>query len=302
MFLMARHLLLLALCLPLGVLSQPADRVPAYFVQLPGAVGTVLLAETNAAALHRLENGPNGVDLEDELYMSIGQNGVGKQRAWDRRTPLGIYFVQEQLDTSRLHERYGATAFPLDYPNAWDRLRRRGGDGIWIHGVDRNGGRRPPRDTDGCIALPNDDLLVLADRLVPIVTPIVITREIRWTSRAALVSARNEINRELQSWAGSIRDGDLHRYLSLYADDFSYRGMSRADWAQFRATSIRAQVLEDLQLDDVLIIEDPEEAGLYLVRFRQSSVEQDRVVVTTKRLYWRRQDGGALKIVAEDNG
>ncbi len=284
------------------MLSQPADHVPAYFVQLPEAVGAVLIAETTAAALHRFENGPHGVGLEDELYMSIGQNGVGKQRAWDRRTPLGVYFIQEQLDTRRLHERYGPTAFPLDYPNAWDRRRRRGGDGIWIHGVDKNGGRRPPRDTDGCIALPNDDLLALADRLVPVVTPVVITREIRWASKAALARARDEINSGLQSWAGSIRDGDLHRYLSLYADDFNYRGMSRGDWAQFRTASIRAQVLEDLRLDDVLIIEDPEEAGLYLVRFRQASVEQDRVVVTTKRLYWRRQDSGALKIVAEDNG
>jgi hypothetical protein len=51
-----------------------------------------------------------------------------------------------------------------------------------------------------------------------------------------------------------------------------------------------------------LIIADPEEVGLYLVRFRQRSVEPERVVSMTKRLYWRRQSDGALQIVAEDNG
>jgi murein L,D-transpeptidase YafK len=299
---MLGRLSLLALCLPTIALSQPAGLVPAYFIQLPEAVGAVLVAETSKAALHHFASGPDGISRGDALYMSIGENGVGKRRAWDRRTPLGIYFVQDQLDTSRLHDRYGPTAFPLDYPNVWDRRSRRGGDGIWIHGVEASGGRRPPRDTDGCIALPNDDLLALADRLVPVVTPVVITREMRWTSTAELARVRDELNEVLQSWAGSIRAGDLHRYLSLYADDFDYRGMSRAEWVHFRTISIGAQPIKELRLDDVLIIADPEEPGLYLARFRQSFVEQDRVIVTTKRLYWRRQDGGALQIVAEDNG
>jgi hypothetical protein len=124
----------------------------------------------------------------------------------------------------------------------------------------------------------------------------------RWTSTAELARVRDELNEVLQSWAGSIRAGDLHRYLALYADDFDYRGMSRAEWVHFRTISIGAQPIKELRLDDVLIIADPEEPGLYLARFRQSFVEQDRVIVTTKRLYWRRQDGGALQIVAEDNG
>jgi len=86
--------------------------------------------------------------------MSIGENGVGKERAWDRRTPLGIYFANEQLDTSRMHDKYGPMAFPLDYPNAWDEVNARTGDGIWIHGVDRNGEVSPLQQRiDQCVAL-----------------------------------------------------------------------------------------------------------------------------------------------------
>ena len=62
--------------------------------------------------------------------MSIGQEGPGKQSSGDKRTPLGVYFVTEQLDTSKLHEKYGVTAFVLDYPNVWDLRSRRSGDGI----------------------------------------------------------------------------------------------------------------------------------------------------------------------------
>ncbi len=63
----------------------------------------------------------SGIVKIDQRYMSIGENGVGKKRAWDRKTPLGIYFITEQLDTSNLDDKYGVAAYPLDYPNAWDR-------------------------------------------------------------------------------------------------------------------------------------------------------------------------------------
>ena len=225
--------LLILLLLPGLAQSRPDGELPAYLLELPASVTTVLVAETNRAVLHRISNGSRGPEYADERYMSIGQNGVGKQRPWDRRTPLGIYFVTEQLDTTKLHERYGPTAFPLDYPNIWDRINRRGGDGIWIHGVDASGGKRPPLDTDGCIALPNDEILALEDFLRPTVTPVIIARDIRWASPAEIAAVRDEIRLAVDAWAESIRSRDLHRYLSLYAEDFGYRGMTREQWAHY---------------------------------------------------------------------
>jgi len=299
---MLRLLALLVLLTPGPLLAQQGDHLPAYLLQVPASVGVVLIAETDASTLHRFEIGADGPIYRDERYMSVGQNGVGKQRAWDRRTPLGIYFVNEQLDTSKLHERYGVTAFPLDYPNIWDRINRRSGDGIWIHGVAPNGGRRPPLDTDGCIALPNEELLAIEKQLLPLVTPVVITRAIHWVSPEELAATRAELKAVLDVWAASYRSGDLHQYLSLYADDFSYRGMDRKTWAGFRAQTMAASPLRDFILADVLLLADPEDAGLYLSRFRQTIVDSEREVVTLKRLYWRRSANGELKIVAEDNG
>ena len=282
--------------------SEPGAGVPAYVLQLPAQVATVLIAETSNAALHRIVNGGDGVKYVDERYMSIGQNGVGKQRAWDRRTPLGIYFIAEQLDTTRLHERYGPTAFPLDYPNVWDRRNGRAGDGIWIHGVTEGGGRRPPLDTDGCIALPNDELLALEKELLPIVTPVIFAKEMRWVSPASLAVLRKDLNDALDAWATSILDGDLHGYLSAYAEDFEYRGMSRDEWSRYRVETFAAAVVDAVSLDEVMLLADPEEEGLYLSRFRQSIVEGERTITTSKRLYWRRNAAGQLQIVAEDNG
>jgi hypothetical protein len=295
--------LLFALLLAPGFLgAQDGDTLPAYLLQVPASITTILVAETDAAALHRYSAGADGPEYRDARYMSVGQNGVGKNRAWDRKTPLGIYFVIEQLDTSKLHERYGPAAFPLDYPNVWDRANERGGDGIWIHGVAGNDGRRPPLDTDGCIALPNDELLALGGELVPRVTPVIITRSIQWQSRAQIAAVRAELSAVLATWAQSYRSGDLHRYFSMYSESFEYRGMSRDEWAALRLQTVGRPTVQGFEMQDVLLLADPEESGLYLSRFQQTIVDDGRTIVTVKRLYWRRTAEGELKIVAEDNG
>ncbi|MDH3533039.1 MAG: L,D-transpeptidase family protein [Gammaproteobacteria bacterium] len=192
--------------------SVAGHKLPAYILQLPESVISVFIAATETATLHRYERQGGGLLRREDRYMSVGENGVGKQRAWDRRTPLGIYFANDQLDTSRMHEKYGVTAFPLDYPNAWDEFNERTGDGIWIHGMARGGGRRPPLDTDGCIALPNDELLELENYLQLLTTPVIITRRITWLSPTEVKAARDEFSAALDTWVRSFRDGDWHRY------------------------------------------------------------------------------------------
>ncbi len=282
--------------------AQPAGLLPAYLIQLPRSVTTVLVAETNASIMHRYRNGEDGIDFHDTRYMSVGQNGVGKRKSWDRRTPLGIYFVNERLDTTGMHERYGPMAFPLDYPNVWDRINERTGDGIWIHGVITNSERRPPLDTDGCIALPNEALIMLEGMLQPMVTPVIIARDIDWASADDISAIRQELEVALDAWARSFRSGDLYGYLSLYANDFEFRGMDRTEWAAYRIQTIAATPIFGFSIDDLLLLGDPEEEGLYLSRFRQTIIDGANTLVTTKRLYWRRSADGGLRIVAEDNG
>ena len=299
---MLRVMPLLVFLMPGLLYAQQVDRHPSYLLQVPHSVPAIFVAETDTATLHRFSSASNNGFDHDQRYMSVGERGVGKQQAWDRRTPLGVYFVSEQLDTSRLHEKYGPLAFPLDYPNAWDRANGRTGDGIWIHGVSPGGDRRPPFDTDGCIALPNEDLLTLEKQFIPMITPVIVTRSINWVSAEQLAETRDALDAALQGWLVSLRDGDLHRLLSIYAEDFSYRGMNRSEWEYFRVQSVEQTPVSDIIISDVLLLEDPEEPGLYLSRFRQAIIDGERRVETIKRLYWRRDAQGALRIIAEDNG
>lgn len=294
------YLLLVAVGPPASVWAD--DTVSAYWIQLPESVPTVFVAETATAKFHRFRRVDDGVEHMGSQYMSIGLRGAGKQRSGDKRTPLGAYFVTESLDTSKLHEKYGITAFPLDYPNAWDRRLQRSGDGIWVHGVDPNGGTRPPLDTDGCIALPNEELAKIVDDFAFNQTPVLVTQSLRWSDAETVAALRLELDGAIRRWADSLSDGDIHGYLSSYHDDFVRWQMAKSEWTSFVAKTMPERTIDELDISDMLLLAYPEENGLYLSRFQQHVVESDQRTTTVKRLYWRRDSTGVLRIIAETNG
>ena len=284
-----------------AVLST-TGRLPAYLLELPDSVSDVLIADAASATMFRFVRSGDDMVEKDQRYMSIGLNGAGKERAWDRKTPLGVYFITERLDTRNLDDKYGVAAFPLDYPNAWDRQMHRTGSGIWMHGVDHNNPDRPPLDTDGCLALPNDEILLLAEVLEPLVTPVIVAREIVWTTAEELERTRLEFRLVLETWKRSLASGDHKTYLSLYAEDFRYRDMDKNEWSSYRLGVFEARRLDGVTIDNVMLFADPEEPNLYLSRFTQVLLTDAGPVTTTKRLYWRRQDSSRWAIVAEDSG
>ncbi len=301
-----RYASIAALCTALllaDAVAEPGQRLPAYLIELPDSVADVYVADTGASTFLRYSNDGGTLTLAGEGYMSIGENGTGKERAWDRRTPLGIYFVVDRLDTTRMDEKYGIAAFPLDYPNAWDRRNRRTGDGIWVHGVKPGPEQRPYLDTDGCIALPNEDLALLLMRLVPLTTPVIVTREQAYAEPGEVEALRAGLRNALTAWIDSAAAGNLHGYLSMYADDFRYRGMDVADWAALKYRGFAERGAVDIEIDDLTLLGDPEYENLYLSRFRQTTIAKNgKTRELVKRLYWRREADGSFRIVAEDNG
>jgi murein L,D-transpeptidase YafK len=308
----SRHLLLipvaLLLALTRGALAEDGvaslaktSQLPAYLLEMPDSVSDILIADAASASLRRFVRSGDNIIEKDQRYMSIGLNGTGKERAWDRKTPLGVYFITERIDTSKLHEKYGVAAYALDYPNAWDRQKQRTGSGIWLHGVDSRNPGRPPRDTDGCLVLLNEEISLLADALEPHVTPVIVARELVWATPDELRNMRLEFRLVLDIWKKSLAKGDLDTYLSLYADEFKYRDMDKDKWSTYRTGVFESKPLNGVTIEDVMLLADPEEPNLFLSRFTQVLLTGTGPVKTTKRLYWRHSQDKSWKIVSEDS-
>lgn len=296
------RLLLLIYALSLSMTAQADADIPSWLIRLPESVESVFVAEAAESKFHHYRQSDGKLELAASYYMSVGKNGWGKERNGDMRSPIGTYIVIEQLDTERMHEKYGITAYVLDYPNAWDHRLERTGDGIWVHGVDRRGGQRPPRDTDGCIALPNADLAALAGRFHDGETPVLITESVDYSTQDELHELADELERAVRAWAQSVSDGDLHAYLSHYHQDFKRWGMNYDEWASFSVQTLGARPITDVVVSDLLLLGYPGEEGLYLSRFRQVLTEGEVEKESVQRVYWRRDERGTLKIIAEDNG
>ncbi len=109
--------------------------------------------------------------------VTTGKKEGDKQREGDLKTPEGIYFFTEYIDGRGLHRRYGVGALVMDYPNPFDRLKGKGGYGIWLHATDEPERINIPRDTRGCVVTTDEDFLRIKAIVRLRVTPIVVVRE-----------------------------------------------------------------------------------------------------------------------------
>ena len=90
----------------------------------------------------------------------VGKNG-DKLLEGDLKTPVGVYQLTRRFTPN---DRYlGPLAFSLSYPNLLDKLAKRNGGGIWIHGYPLDGQRTDELKTKGCVAMQNDTLMKFDD-------------------------------------------------------------------------------------------------------------------------------------------
>ncbi len=264
-----------------------AGAVPDEFVSLPASTPFAIAVETTRSRLYLFENTAQGLRLVEDFYISVGKQGVDKLVEGDQRTPLGVYFVTDHLDPRLLQRRFGAGALPLNYPNAYDKLKGRTGSGILLHGVPLTTYSRPPLDSDGCVAMANEDLQRLAALLPQRDTPVVITRQIKWVQPGqAKNSDREQFMRSVQAWQKARLSANEQALQSLY-------DASPVDPADQR---VRQRLVKPpAAIDDLSVVTWHDDPDKMVVTFKElGSGRQEHLL----RQYWGRQ-GEAWRIVAE---
>ena len=170
----------------------PPGRLPEVLIEAPPDRTKVVVADAARARLYLFERSGGGWKRSGDWYASIGKRGTGKRLEGDEKTPLGVYFVTMQVAGRHLPALYGAGALGLDYPNAWDRQRRRTGYGIWIHGEPRGLTSRAPRWSNGCLTISNPALTALARAFGEASVPVLIGERLRWLAPAERDRVREE--------------------------------------------------------------------------------------------------------------
>ncbi len=285
--------------------QRPTDRVPRYLVQLQPDQKYAFIIDTSKYTLYVFENSKGTPRYIADYYITIGKNGIDKIREGDKKTPLGVYHVTSSLPRDRLNvlygklsELYGIGAFPINYPNEWDRRQGRNGYGIWLHGVPFDTYSRPPRSSDGCVALTNEDLEKIAKHVQAGITPVIIADGIEWVSPNTAQALRKELAQRLETWRRDWESLDTDKYLSHYAADFSSDKQDLAHWSQHKHKVNATKSWIKLRIDRVSIFLYPGMDNLVVVTFEQDYASSNFSLQTRKRQYWTKQDG-RWKIIYE---
>ncbi|MBT8132656.1 MAG: L,D-transpeptidase family protein [Gammaproteobacteria bacterium] len=281
--------------------TQRLNRLPAPLIQLSPTQKNALVVDLAESRLFIFENRDGRPTLLGDYYVSGGKNGAHKQRQGDRKTPVGVYFVTDRLPGAKLPDKYGPVAFPVDYPNEWDVRHGRTGGGIWLHGVASNTYSRPPLDSDGCVALSNAELELVAPLLEEGLTPVLIGEDLNWIPVEQLEQTRVEISNSIEQWRTDWESGETDLYLSHYSDEFRGRGMDKRKWDAYKINVNRNKKFIEVELEDLSVFAHPHVENMMVVSFRQR-YESDRFSSdASKRQYWRLEDDGRWRIISEEN-
>jgi murein L,D-transpeptidase YafK len=223
---------------------------------------------------------------------STGENSGPKTRQNDRKTPEGVYFFTGSHGQEELAPIYGIRAFPIDYPNPFDRRIGKGGYGIWFHGTNKP---LKPRDTNGCVVLENEGIEDLARYIRLNETPAIIVSAMDRVSREVLERDADLLERVIEGWRAAWESKDMDRYLSFYGGRFRAQGMDLNQWQAHKSRLARRYDTIRVDMEELQLYRAN---GLVLAQFRQHYHAGDFESRGRKRLYLV-QNSKEYKIIGE---
>lgn len=268
----------------------PAGKVPRYILEMQPEQRYAVVVDAERARLFLYQNVSGVPKLAADYYISAGKRGMDKIREGDEKTPIGVYYVTANLPRSKLSDFYGSGAFPINYPNEWDKRLGRNGHGIWLHGTPSDTFSRPPRASNGCVVLSNQDLDALAKSLQVGLTPVIISEKIEWQSISELAAERKALKDAIEQWRADWESRDTSRYMRHYSKKFSSGNQDYSAWAQHKQTVNAGKAWIKVGVSGLSMFRSPGQ-NLVVVSFAQDYRSNNLDNSMKKRQYWSNESG-----------
>ena len=268
-------------------LAKDSDSlIPEQIWQLDRSQPYIFVVDVDKSRLFVYRN-ENGIpQYNADFYVTIGKNGSEKKYAGDKRTPLGVYFTSAKL-TQKLADMYGDAAYPLSYPNEWDKRQGKTGSGIWLHGTPHDTYSRAPQSSDGCIVLSNQDLNTLMPILQQGNVPVIVSKGMEWLKPNQTPKDKQALLDSVETWRKDWESQETETYLSHYASEFSNGSLDFNHWAEEKRRIQASKPSVDIKLSNLSIFRYPNSAlPMAVVTFDQSFRSSALDSKMRKRQYW----------------
>lgn len=194
----------------------------------------VILVEKKTQTLFVYSGNGEELVLKFKAPCSTGEVAGIKQVSGDKKTPEGVYFLIDEYEDKDLTPIYGKKAFPTDYPNFIDKRQGKNGFAIWIHGTNKE---LKPMDSNGCVALENENIIKLADYVSLDSTPVIMMYETKTDTLKNIGRHEKGIVKVLEQWTTALEGGTYHQYLSFYASTYLPSISWWEDWEKLRRSA-----------------------------------------------------------------
>ena len=280
-----------------GYLSSHNNKLPKFNI-LPSEKDKYLIyVDMDSSRLFVFENNQRKYYYLSDHYVSIGKNGYGKRFEGDKKTPYGTYFLQKKIKRE-LTDFYGDGAYPLNYPNKFDKFNNYTGSGIWIHGTPKSTYSRPPEASDGCIVLSNKDLVKIEHILNTTGTPIILSnlsiKDLSLRSESDIQDEQNQLLNNIENWKKSWESKDYDQYINFYSRDAIYNKTMFEQWSLAKKNVFKKSKTIKISLKNISIYEYPSDLDreqLRIVLFSQNYKSNLISNLSKKKQIWKIQDG-----------
>ncbi len=227
----------------------------------------VMNKEQSVLRFHSLKDGA----LLGQLRAISGLNPGDKEVEGDRKTPEGIYTILRQIPKAGLASLHGSAAYELNYPNLYDRLKKKSGSGIWIHGVEKEDRLSRGTDTRGCVALSNFDVVDIKKLFRFGQTPVMIIDKENAEHAVGYESGSGLFTKRLEAWAAAWSSKNMEEYLKFYHPNFKSKGMDLKAWGEYKGRLARVYKSIDVKLSNIKVLVHPKYSVAYFVQDYQSN-------------------------------
>ena len=237
--------------------------------------------------------------LIKDFYATTGKRGAFKQTEGDKRTPIGVYKVTSYIPDDRLPDLYGVGAYPINYPNEWDKRHGKTGHGIWLHGTPTDTYSRPPRASEGCVALSNPDFINIQPYVDTGSTSVIIADKVEWLDRKTWDARREAYLRLVKGWQQDWQSMNTARYLSHYSRKFHAKSYNYQRFARHKLRVARNKKFIKVNVNNLNIYRYPGVKDMLVMEFDQGYHSNNYNSTSRKRQYWKKEADNTWRIIYE---
>ena len=226
----------------------------------------------------------------------IGKKNGDKKKEGDLKTPVGVYKLTQRL--TKVDPFYGPLALVTSYPNVYDKVKKKTGYGIWIHGLPKN--QKRDNFTRGCVALDNGRLETLNSKFDYKKSILILSEK---EQKLITKDDISKILSQIYQWKSAWENSELDKYISFYSKDFkNLNGLNLNKFKKRKARIFKRSKDKKIYIKNINISPYPsmKNESLFRIIMDEDYKAKYYKFKGKKELYVRLNSNGKISILTED--